>query len=52
MGRSKNFSPFDTWMIKDDTEMMVDDAKMMADVHRRWIFAFGCVILASGEKVS
>lgn len=52
MGRSKNFSPFDIEMIKDDTEMMVDDAKMMKDVHRRWIFAFGCVILASGEKVS
>ena len=59
MGRSKNFSPFDIEMIKDDAEMMVDDAEMMVDdaemmkdVHRRWIFAFGCVILASGEKVS
>ena len=52
MGRSKNFSPFDTWMIKDDAEMIVDDAEMIRDVQRRWIFAFGCVILASGEKVS
>ena len=52
MGRSKNFSPFAIEMMKDDAEMMVDDAEMMKDVHRRWIFAFGCVILASGEKVS
>ena len=45
MGRSNDFSPF-------DIEMLKDDAEMFKDVHRRWILAFGCVILARGEKAS